>query len=221
MKKIELRSIAAIASVALVATTVSASAALVVTGHSQGDNTPTSGASAAGYGAYLPAGATGWSANPTYTPPPGSVGGTTLSPFGNEVTPYFLVTTASTPVPPGQQSPVTLSFGSAQSSLSNFLWGSVDATNQILFKSGSTTVGTVTGTTLMNGGHVSGTGGNRFALVSFLFNNGETFDNIEFSTGSIAFEFATPIPLPAAAWLLIAGLGGLGLAARRRKTSDA
>jgi hypothetical protein len=35
------------------------------------------------------------------------------------------------------------------------------------------------------------------------------------------YNSAAPVPLPAAAWLLIAGLGGLGAVARKRKTAAA
>jgi hypothetical protein len=41
------------------------------------------------------------------------------------------------------------------------------------------------------------------------------------SHGSIYYQPATPIPLPAAAWLILAGIGSLGFASRRRKGAEA
>ena len=44
--------------------------------------------------------------------------------------------------------------------------------------------------------------------------------NVQFVSGSKIQQF-TPVPLPAAAWLLLSGVGGLGLFARRRRASAA
>ena len=59
---------------------------------------------------------------------------------------------------------------------------------------------------------------------SFALNNKNNFfvsdigmpNGSGFSTGDVAAPTATPVPLPAAAWLLLNGLAGLGFIARKR-----
>ncbi len=56
-------------------------------------------------------------------------------------------------------------------------------------------------------------------LFTFGFDQGETFDTVRFGSTQAAFEFAmapAPVPLPAAGWMLFAGVAGLAAAARRR-----
>jgi len=62
--------------------------------------------------------------------------------------------------------------------------------------------------------------------ISGLF-GGATIDQLVFRAASVpsgdthdyAIESVNPVPLPAAAWLLLAGIGGMGLVARRRKAA--
>ena len=107
----------------------------------------------------------------------------------------------------------TYSFGKAQSSFA-FMWGSPDNYNTLNFFLGAANVGSFTGSAMIPPG-TSGLG-----FVDVVFSG--LFDKVVFgSTGADAFEFtnvvSTPVPLPAAAWLLLTGLAGLGALGRRRK----
>lgn len=105
----------------------------------------------------------------------------------------------------------TYNFDRLQTGLS-FVWGSPDDYNDLtltlLSDSSSTTI---------NGAAVQppiAVGANLVTITGF------TFDRLVFASGQNAFEFAnlstTPIPLPAAGWMLIAALSGLGLLSRKR-----
>ena len=48
----------------------------------------------------------------------------------------------------------------------------------------------------------------------FQADNGGTIDRFEFSINSVTLA---PVPIPAAAWLLVGGLCGLGLASKRKR----
>lgn len=174
---------------------------------------------AQGFGANLPAGAS-WSDDPTVTPPPGNVSGQYQSPFNNtvlqDVQNYYNVGGVSGAN--GAPSPQTLSFDSDQSAFT-LLWGSIDSYNTLEFLDGAGSVLSLTGTELVSLFMLGGTPTNfeQVALVTFDFLNGITFDNVKFSSSQAAFEFAlAPVPLPAAAWLMIAALAGLGFVGRRR-----
>jgi hypothetical protein len=112
--------------------------------------------------------------------------------------------------------------------------GSIDIENVVTFFAGTTQLGQVTGAQVvganannepaLNGCVDADTNNASFgcvALVDFDFNQGVTFDKIVFAAqGRNSFEFATPVPLPAAAWLLLAASGGL-IAAKRRSARSA
>jgi hypothetical protein len=98
----------------------------------------------------------------------------------------------------------------------SFVWGSPDTYNTlqiILSGPGGSTESIIPSTT---NGLLPPAG----SLAKFVIISAITFDTITFKSGTNAFEFAnltlTPVPLPAAGLLLLAGLGGVGLLSRRR-----
>lgn len=113
-----------------------------------------------------------------------------------------------------KNSSATFDFAKLQKGFS-LVWGSPDTWNNLQVKliSGNTVVETINGLAIQPPVGI---------LASLVTVTGVLFDRLTFvSTTNNAFEFAnlttTPVPLPAAGWMLIAGLGALGAVARKRK----
>lgn len=119
-------------------------------------------------------------------------------------------------------------FDADQDSFS-LLWGSPDAYNRLsFFNDGAqidlSSVAGIAGASVTGGEiaamQVAIPTGLTFAYVTF---SGFTFDQVTMISGGNAFEYGlatatpAPVPLPAAAWMLLSALGGMGVLSRRRK----
>ena len=175
------------------------------------------------YNASLPGG-TEWVIAPTViTPPPGSVSKEFKSPFIDtmleDTQTYFSVSKKTEPTL------ATLGFTEVRNSLT-FLWGSIDSFNSVVFRlvggdtytfGGGDVIGTVNA--FLGEPEQTGTGSfERVALLRFSFE--DAISEVDFRSNTASFEFAM-IPLPAAGWLLLGGLGALGAVARRKRRKAA
>ncbi len=154
----------------------------------------------------------------------GSVGGMYRSPYDglpfSQAT-YFSVGSETTPS--------TAIFNISGTRLP-FLWGSPDSYNTMTFFSGAAgdgdAIASLTGTDVVNSGFVytpdagcSSSAGCGYANLEIAIADGRRFESVQLSTTSAAFEGAAAVPLPAAAWLFLSGLAGVGAWARRAKTA--
>ncbi len=125
----------------------------------------------------------------------------------------------STGLTTGGLGTVTIAFAAARNDFS-LLWGSIDATNELSFFSGSTLVGEVSGTDV-----TSSPNGSQAYLGSAYVNvtsSGAAFDHIVLTSGQVSFEAAdfeagAATPEPAFYGLVGAGLTILGTLVQRRR----
>lgn len=100
----------------------------------------------------------------------------------------------------------------------SFIWGSPDAHNTLELFNMGVSVFSITGSAVA--ALASAPTAVRAVVVSI---SDVVFDSYVKSSALNAFEFAntttTPIPLPAAGWMLISALAGMGFISRRRKAA--
>jgi hypothetical protein len=152
----------------------------------------------------------------------GNSSGNWASPPGDD-TAYFTVGRSA-----GQPSPATLTLGSLNQYF-GFFGGSPDDYNSLELYSGSTLVGSFTGTQLYEfafGPGATPTGDQSEGAYWNIWadNASEYFDKVVFISTRNAFETdnhanLAAVPIPAAAWLFISGFVGLMGFSTRRKTA--
>lgn len=185
---------------------------------------------ASGFNGTTPAGATWSGAAPVVTPPPGSIFNRFESPFNNTslqpTQTYFAV--GGQVGDNGGPSPMTLTFDTPQSQL-DLLWGSIDSYNTLTFLDGENVLTTFEGGDIIAAfpalaGDPDAQGNfEQVALLSFVSDDQESpFSAVRFTSDTAAFEFGLqvePIPLPAAVWMLLTAMAGLGFVSSRRKSA--
>lgn len=186
---------------------------------------------AAGFAANTPIGAIWSPLDPTITPPPNTLPLVYKSPFENATItrdgdngPTYFSVGGSIAGGEGSTSPTTLTLAEERRSLA-ILWGSIDSYNTLEFlDSSNTLIQAITGTNVVNAFALSGLAPNFNDVALLHITLPTTFKSLRFlsegETGQdiAAFEFAlAPIPLPAAAWMLLTALAGLGFVARRKR----
>ena len=120
--------------------------------------------------------------------------------------------------PAAQTGPADVQFSSGLSYF-GFLWGSPDTYNTVKFYNGLTQLGSYTGSVVLNPAN----GNQSFAAYFNAFAGpGEQITRVTFASGTNALEtdnhaYIAAIPEPETYAMLLAGLGLLAFAARRRK----
>ena len=167
----------------------------------------------------------------TYTPPiggvvvSGSLDGLDRAPFGNNGTDQYLSLPSPNPSEQFLTYGMTFTPGAAQTYFGMY-WGSIDAYNEVRFYKGLNLVASMNGAQISASNYIDGSAAanNPSAYVNFFFTGGDTYDRVVLVSSQYAFESdnhafgtAAPVPEPSEWAMMIAGLGIVGLIARKRR----